>query len=160
MKPASVVPWADLRAVYIREGGRSLKAFAEQHDAPYHSLLRRAKREGWRHLHRLAHSRQLLRKFEADLQVARAGAGKAAARVQRVLAKPTASLKAIHNAADAAHADTSMLATYAAWVANAKEELAALEAGRERDPGDGMLAGLGWRSVYEIRAARNEARSA
>lgn len=135
MKPTIIapIPWSALRADYARRGAPSLKAFAEQYDVPYKALCQRAKREGWRRLRDLELGRQRVRTSEAELAFARkvaAAAGRYLPRLAGAVALPLEKL-----AVDAwqAHFAVSSLWTAALHLAEAKYELAELQAG-ERDP--------------------------
>jgi hypothetical protein len=145
-KAAALIPWNDLRLEYARTGARSLKAFAEQHDVPYDSLSRRAKREGWKRLRDLEFARQRVRECETELAFARKVAALAGRYVIRLCRAVDLPLKDLAVDAWRAHLAVSDLWGAAAHLIDAQRELVELQAGRNRE--DAWLAArAGWDST-------------
>ena len=140
MKPATVapIPWGALRIEYARTWARSLKAFAEQHDAPYKALCKRAKREGWQRLRSLEFARQRVRESEAELDFVRKVAARAGRYVVRLSRAADLPLKDLAIDTWHAHFAVSALWSAAALLIEARRELAELQGGR--DPHDASAA--------------------
>jgi hypothetical protein len=134
------IPWTDLRADYVTHWAKSLAAFAATHDVPYGALKRRAKRENWKHLRELLFARARERSQERELAWLRKKALSAARVVERCCGPEVAQmdLTDVVRLMNEAATTLSRTMTSAAWLDEARQVLADMEAGRP--PTQGKLS--------------------